>query len=373
MKSIYLKRDFLEDFLVELCCFNTTNPPGNETELAVFIAEFLKKNGIADVKIMEVCDKRSNVIAKVERNPGGPFLAFSGHLDVVPATSEWKTNPFIATIEKDLLYARGSCDMKGGIAAMLAAFLELNKKPDFEGNLMFIGTCDEEVGCKGIQHFIENFKDSIEISSMLIGEATSNHIANGEKGALWLKVSCKGIAAHGSQPELGKNAIIGLIDIIQKIRISDFFDRNDITYSINMIEGGTKENIVADHATTIIDMRFEPTLNSQMILDALREITFNFDIDIEPVLLREPFLTDAGSKITKVCLRVLEANNLATEKNTMSYFTDGAFISNLNIPTIIIGPGDPKMNHKVNEYVNINDVTLSAKLFYEIADNYFQK
>jgi len=368
----FLKRDFLQNLLIKLCAFNTSNPPGNEEKLAVFIAEFLKSYGIQDVKIENVSENRANVVATINKKENAPYLMFAGHMDVVPVTSKWKTDPFNPVLDGNRLYARGSCDMKGGLSAMIGAFLELAADTDFKGNLLLLATCDEEVGCSGIQNFFKDANEQISISGALIGEPTNNRMAIGEKGALWVKLSSTGIAAHSAQPELGKNAIFSLIDVIQKIKTSSFFERDDLTSSLNIISGGNKENIVPDSAFAILDFRFHSTIHSSDILNELAKLTKSEEIAIDILLIREPFQTNKDNKLVQTCAQVLTAYKLKKESLIMNYFTDGAFTALSGIPTIIIGPGDPKLAHKDNEYVEIPDVVRSSQLYYETAKSYFK-
>ena len=358
----------LEKVTVDFCKFDTTNPPGNEKKLALFIKDYLEKNGI-EAWYKEVQRNRANVYSILTKKEGEEYLLFTGHLDVVPAGSDWETDPFDPVTEKGKIYARGSSDMKSGLASLLMAYIDLCHDAEFKGNLIFLGTCDEEVGCSGVKNFLEHLQ--LPVAGAIIGEPTSNRLATGEKGALWLKLTFKGKSAHGSQPELGKNAIIDLFKTYNKI-FEELSRVPGLTVSLNKISGGAKENTVPDRAECVLDIRFKQNIFSKELKKRISKImSYVKGSGIEVLLQRESF--SSSGILTDSVKTVLNKNGIDPEEIFMNYFTDGAFISQKNIETVIIGPGKASLAHVSNEYVEIDELNLSKKIYEEIARNFFER
>lgn len=358
----------LESLLFELCSANTTNPPGKE-DLAVSIIERTLASKDVTVEVQRVADNRSNLLAKIERDPRMPYLVFSGHMDVVPAGSNWNTDPFKPEQIDGKLYARGSADMKGGLSALIAALVDLSEDREFCGNVALLATCDEEVGCSGIRYFLEH--KPFDISAVMIGEPTSLGLATGEKGALWLKLKFTGKSAHGSQPQNGVNAILKLFNAYSEL--SSAFGRIErLTHSLNVIRGGSKENTVPDEAECIIDLRFSDNTSSSALEKLVDDVICNYENSERVTLLSRESFSSSGP-LTLTVKDVLERQSLNSEELTMTYFTDGAFTATQGIETIILGPGTASMAHKSNEYVDLEEVRTARRLYSEIAKQFFER
>lgn len=360
-------KDELERIFLEMCKYDTTNPPGNEESLALYIKETLESYGIGST-IQRVDVGRVNLLAKIDRNGRLPFLLFTGHMDVVPAASGWTSEPFKPVVENGRVYARGSADMKAGLASMLAAFIDLSSDERFGGNLAFLATCDEEVGCSGVKRFLE--ENMLEIAGALIGEPTSMRLASGEKGAVWSELSFKGKSAHGSQPEEGINAVLLLIDAYRKIA-DELVSIEGLTVSLNKISGGSKENTVPDSASCVLDIRFMSNISLSEVTGIIDKILSRFEgADQKVLLARNPF--SSSGRLVDYTRSTLEGMGIKSEPLTMTYFTDGAFIAPAGIDTVILGPGAAVMAHKANEYVELEEIHIARELYGKIARNFFQ-
>ncbi len=358
----------LESLLFELCSANTTNPPGNE-DLAVSIIERTLTRKEVSVEIHRVADNRSNLLARIERDPRISYLVFSGHMDVVPAGSNWNTDPFKPEQIDGELYARGSADMKGGLSALIAALVDLSEDREFCGNVALLATCDEEVGCSGIQNFLEH--KPFDISAVLIGEPTSLGLATGEKGALWLKLKFRGKSAHGSQPQNGVNAVTRLFSAYNEL--SQVLGKIEgLTESLNIIRGGSKENTVPDEAECVIDIRFAENTDSSEIIALVDSVLSKYNQSEKIILLNRESFSSSGT-LTESVKEVLKKKALKAEELSMTYFTDGAFTASQGIETVILGPGSPSMAHRSNEYVELEEVHRARRLYVEIARNYFER
>lgn len=360
-------KDELERIFLEMCKYDTTNPPGNEESLALFIKETLGSYGV-NCTIQRVGDGRVNLLAKIDRNSGLPYLLFAGHMDVVPAASGWTGDPFKPVVENGRVYARGSADMKAGLSSMMAAFIDLSCDERFGGNLAFLATCDEEVGCSGVKRFLE--ENTLEITGALIGEPTSMRLASGEKGAVWSELNFKGKSAHGSQPQEGINAVLLLIDAYQRIA-GELGGIEGLTVSLNKVSGGSKENTVPDSASCVLDIRFMSNISPPEVTGVIDKVLSRFEGAGQKVLLtRNPF--SSSGRLSDCVRSTLVEIGREPEPLTMTYFTDGAFIAPSGIETVILGPGAASMAHKANEYVELEEIHIAREIYGKIVRNFFQ-
>src|SRR5476649_1607064 len=186
--------------LALLVAINTENPPGREREAAELIAGLLADAGF-DLTLSEYLPGRTNVVARLE-NGAGPCLAFNTHIDVVPAGTGWRQDPFTLTERDGKLYGRGACDAKGPLVAMLEAMRMLAAQPaTWRGTLMGIFVADEEVASEGAKFYVRDAPAHIDYA--VIGEPTANATYSAHKGSLRPLVRVHGVTAHSGTPELG--------------------------------------------------------------------------------------------------------------------------------------------------------------------------
>src|SRR5262245_14744529 len=187
--------------------YETINPPGNEQPCAEFLGGMLEQAGFA-ITYVPMGENRANLIARIGGSPDKKPLCFSGHTDVVPlGVAPWSVSPFAAEIADGKLYGRGSTDMKGGVAAFVAASLELAPKLAGTAGLVLVITAGEERGCVGANLLAATEGVLGEAGAMIVAEPTSNRPLVGHKGVLWVEGVAKGVTAHGSTPQYGVNAV----------------------------------------------------------------------------------------------------------------------------------------------------------------------
>ena len=217
---------------------------GDERAVGEFLATHLTALGY-QVERQHVTNDRFNVIATTGEKPR---IVFSTHMDTVP--------PFIASTEdNEYIYGRGSCDAKGIIAAQIFAAEQLRKNGTNDIGLLF--TVDEELSSAGAQAANQH-SFARECRFLINGEPTDSRLATGTKGSLRLFITTKGRAAHSAYPEAGESAIEKLLDILQDIRACDwpsdsFF--GDTTCNIGVLNGGTRPNVIPDHARAELQIR----------------------------------------------------------------------------------------------------------------------
>ncbi len=206
--------------LQKLIQFDTSNPPGNELKLAQWIQQYLAQFDIPS-EIIESEPGRGNLIARLPGKNSEESLALLGHLDVVPADpKEWSVDPFAGKIEGQILYGRGSLDMKSLVVFEIASFIKLKQeKVPLKGDVILILVADEEAGgAKGAQFLTEKYWDKVRAKyvfnegSVGLRKAPRNlyPVQVAEKGVAWMKLTARGPSGHGSVPR-ADNAVLRLI------------------------------------------------------------------------------------------------------------------------------------------------------------------
>lgn len=362
------------EFLRNILCCNTTNPPGNEAILAQEIQAWLKQEGIIG-QVDEFENNRANLVFKIKGSEEGPSLMATGHLDTVPPGSQpWQHDPFGAEVDNGYVYGRGASDMKGSVAAMIYALVLMKRKGIIpKQDIIFLATAGEEMFCTGSQRFVE--KTGMDnIGAVLVGEPSNGELLLAHKGAAWIEITTYGQTAHGSMPDLGINAIMSMNSFLsalskQRFQIEPHPLLNSPTISVDKIEGGVAINVVPDSCTCKIDIRTIPGQTEQdvrALLDsAIKEAeqnTENFRADYKFICFLPPVGCIPGHRIIDAAL---EAAGKELIQRGVNYFTDASvLVGNREIPMIIYGPGDDKQAHQPDERIAL-DKYFEAIAFYE--------
>jgi succinyl-diaminopimelate desuccinylase len=358
------------DLTRELIRFNTVNPPGNEKAIAEFCGDILQKNGF-NVNYYPFSENRLSVVAEIGLNNDAPPIVFSGHLDVVPLGQKaWSVEPFAAEIKDGKLYGRGSCDMKGGVAAIITAAVK-HKTALPKGGIRLILSASEENGCKGAAHLVQT-ADLGRACGLIIAEPTGNLPICAHKGALYMWVKAAGITAHSSMPDRGVNAIYKIAKAISKIESFKFDVPPDPvlgmpTINVGVVKGGLNINSVPDRAEFSIDVRSTTKLDHDSALHHLKEL-LGEELTIEPFLNCKPVYTDENDPF------IVIADSAAGVKRkngdvpkALPYATDAAYLQDYyQAPAIILGPGDAGMAHQTDEYVRISDIKRAVEIYSAI-------
>lgn len=378
-----IQRERAVEFLQSLIQINSVNPKGNELAVAEKIATYTKDAGL-QTEIKALTHERANILVHLEgKNPKRPPLIFSGHLDTVPVgDNQWDFNPFSGEIVDGKVFGRGSCDMKGGVAALIEAMIMLkglDDKPD--ASIIFAGTAGEEVDCMGAKALIKDGSIN-NAGAIIIAEPSSGEVFCVHKGALWIEIKLLGKTAHGSMPSQGINAITHMNDLLSKLREYESSHLRKhrllggLTLNIGTITGGVKTNVVPDSCTVTIDIRTIPEVKHEEVINDINHIleglskeidNFNAELNIKNDL---PALGNLeNDEFVQLALDVNhDLFGVAREERGANYYTDGSvFGSSLNVPIIIYGPGDENLAHQPNEYVEIEQFLKSIAYYAELA------
>src|SRR5437870_2929897 len=221
------------NLLRDLIAIDSVNPslvPGaaGEKEIAATIAAKLGAGGM-DVQIQQVAPGRSNVIGVLDSKQKGPSLMFCGHMDTVGVAG--MDAPFDPAEKNGRVYGRGSQDMKGGLASMIAAALYLSRNGGLPaGRLIVAAVIDEEYASIGAEELVKAWK----ADAAVVGEPTDMKIAVGHKGFEWVEITTEGIAAHGSRPAEGRDAIMRMGRVLSR---SEKLDRELHAWHPHVIHG----------------------------------------------------------------------------------------------------------------------------------------
>lgn len=379
-----IDHDAAVQLLAEGVRLQTVNPPGNEKLAADWVAAHLSRLGLSPV-VTDLGGNRANVTAVLKGTGEKPALVFNGHLDVVPVgDTPWLYEPFGAVCVAGRLYGRGASDMKGGLAAMLAAMAALKKAGVMlKGDLILSGVADEETGALGAKAWVRD--GGLQgVGAIVIGEPTNLEAYIAEKGVFWLEITTYGKTAHGSMPDLGVNAIMHMTAALQALsRLSLPYQPHPLldkpTMNVGTVVGGAKTNIVPDRCTASIDLRTLPGMRHEDVLqairqtlDGLREAIPDFRYDLRVLAERAPVASDPRSPIVEIALSLLAARGRReSPKATPGYATDASvFQPASGAPFLIFGPGIPQLAHQPNEYIDIDTYLQAIELYCDLAVHY---
>ncbi len=367
-------RPAMIDFLSKLVQAETTTRTGELAAAQVISDEFALSGVKAQIDAWD--QARANVWARVRSQGRKPALLFACHLDVVgPGDAPWTHPPFSGLQSDGRVYGRGATDMKGGIAAAVAAIRQIvDSGTSLLGDIVFAATAGEETDSSGADRFLAGRCELPEFGGVVIPEPTDFEIVTAHRGMCWIEISTKGKAAHGSTPHLGINAISSarlLLNALEKYRPSVEPHKllGDCSMSINTIAGGKALNVVPDKCTIGIDFRTIPAQDPADILRDLREVFSRlnaadprFEAEISIVRQVEPMETDPSSAFVRDFCAAVGTG----ETKAVGFTTDGPHFARLGAPVVIFGPGKPEICHKPDEYIEIADIERAVKYYKDI-------
>lgn len=283
-------------------------------------------------------------------------LGFVGHTDTVEYTDGWNYDKLAVTKKDGKLYGLGVCDMKSGIAAIIAAIAQVDFSKLRKGMKVYF-TYDEEIGFSGIKSVVEyekNFPDTV-----IVGEPTNNEIIVGSKGLMEYKISFRGVKTHSSTPDRGKSAIMSAVTFINEL--NEFYE-NEIkieknfdfeipytTMNIGVINGGSAINSVPDYCEFLVDFRTTDMDIEEKIVRKLKLFGEKYDAEIVEMNRLSAFL-----------------NKSEVSSRTCNFITEASFLENNRI---ILGTG-PVTAHEVNEYITEESLYRLVEQYKELIERF---
>ncbi len=382
---------------------------GNEEKVALFVAHYLEEMGL-DVVIEEVEPGSPNVIGILQGEGDGPCLMFECHTDVVTEgdPSEWKYNPFDGKLIGNRIYGRGACDTKGNLAAALKAVEAISRSGiAFKGKILLGILADEEGLMRGVKHFIRHGWAN-RVNAAIICEPVDNHLCITQKGALRAEIVTTGKMSHGAMPLAGLNPIPPMVSILEKLKQLEeeeierlgkdrFLGYPSITPTVLQapVRGEPQLNVVPYQCRALLDIRTIPGQSHEALKKQLEDIVKEEEGAVCESLrsgslreIREELEKGLSKGIsfqaklnifedrpwTKTSMEepIVQAIAKAYQSITgeepvydgVPGATDGTFLTAwAGIPIVTIGAGKRMIPHQKDEWVSVEDLCLTAKLY----------
>jgi acetylornithine deacetylase len=370
--------------LRDLVALPSVNPMGRplqgpdlyEHRVTAYLEDFFRKLGVRCER-QAVAPLRDNIVAFTDLPGATRTFIWEVHQDTVP-TDNMTIDPFGARIDDGRLYGRGSCDIKGGMAAMLAAFARLvRERPAGAANITLACTVDEEFTFLGVQRLVKDLQGA----GAIVAEPTRLAVVKAHKGVVRWSIVTSGRSCHSSCPQDGVNAIYRMGKLLGAIECyaDDLCgSRSDPllgppTLSVGMIQGGTSVNTVPDRCRIEIDRRVIPGEDPRAAPGQLDEFLRNrMKIDVpfetEPLWLGNPPLGPAGSDDLVARLgRAIASQGKSLEVTGVPYGTNASSIAQAGIPAVVFGPGDIARAHTRDEWVPLDEVEQASVILYRFA------
>lgn len=372
--------------LARLVGFATVSRDSN-LELIGFIRDYLAELGVESKLFHNPEGTKANLFATIgPRNVGGVVL--SGHTDVVPVDGQaWTVEPFVLSERDGRLYGRGTADMKGFIASVLATVPAFLAQPlHMPVHLAF--SYDEEVGCLGVRSMLAALEQRPHKPRLcLIGEPTQLKPVLGHKGKLAMRCQVQGAACHSAYAPYGVNAIEYAAKLIGKLGdIGDAlalpahhdarFDPPFSTVQTGVIKGGRALNIVPAECEFDFEVRALPGFEAQAVADQLqtyaqaellprmRKVNAASDIRLQPLSAYPGLATSADSEAARLVALLCGSD----EFGTVAFGTEGGLFDQAGIPTVVCGPGSMDQGHKPDEFVSVEQLRECDAMLLRLVD-----
>ena len=368
--------------LQQLVAIDSINPdlvPGGagEENIALFVAEWLERAGL-EVELDKPALGRPNVIGIARGSGAGRSLMLNAHMDTVGVVG--MERPHDPYIEGNRLYGRGAYDMKGGLAAIMAA-AAVARQRNLRGDVIVTAVVDEEFASIGTSSIVKR----LHADAAIVTEPTELNICVAHKGFIWLEVETAGIAAHGSRPDLGIDAIVKMGKVLVGLDELDRSLRSASTHRLlgsgslhaSLIKGGQELSSYPKQCILSVERRTIPgemqeQVESQIlsIFDQVAATDPDFKASLRTTLVRDAFEVSEDELIVKTLQR--QARRLLDHEPAIFGATpwmDAAILSASGIPTVVFGPGGEGA-HAVVEWSDLEQVERCSEILIAVAEEF---
>jgi acetylornithine deacetylase len=381
------------DLLKKLISFDTTSCESN-LELIRWAEFYLQQFGAETRLTLNSGGNKANLFATFKAHDGNGTekgVIFSGHTDVVPVEGQdWKTNPFELHIGNGKAYGRGTSDMKGFIAIIMS-FADQISRTKLKVPFHFALSFDEEVGCVGVRHLIDDYtKAKFNPAACIVGEPSLMQLVTGHKGQIAYKCEITGYAAHSSLTPMGVNAIEYAARLIAHIHqiardIKDkkeahetFFDPGYNTFNTGIISGGTALNIIPNFCEFLFEYRFRPGYENfdqverifdfaqNILVPEMKAVYDKADIQFTKLIEFPGFRNSEESELVKIVKSLTGANQVSS----VPYGAEAGLFAENGIDSIICGPGSIEQAHKANEFITLDQLERGEKFMEKLIAYY---
>lgn len=374
----------VESLLQRFVSFDTVNAiitgrPFPERPMLEYVESLAQAMGLG-IRRLAVPEGGENLVLTHRISPTAPWLMFISHMDTV-STAGMTIAPHAGKIEGGRMWSRGACDTKGTGAAMLEALrLYREDAATQQHNIALVFTVDEEYGMTGVRSLIAQ-RSTLGVAprGVIVGEPTMLRPFVATNGAVRLKLTTRGIAAHSADPTKGRSAISDMVHVVDAIE-SHYIPKLSATHhltgkaqsSINMIQGGVQINIIPASCEVRIDRRVVPgeKENAQTVMEAIRRVLAPV-VAARPGLVFEQEVLFAGpaqdDRVSAPFLpfvqSALASMNLPTQPHGAPYSTEAGDLSEAGIPAIVIGPGDIAQAHTKDEWLDLDQLHRGVEMY----------
>jgi len=377
--------------LQRLIAVPSVNPMGRddvatdfESHLTTCLQQIFGEIGL-EVTRQGVAPKRENVVAQLAGDPNRPTVLFEAHQDTVP-TDGMTVAPFGGELQGGRVYGRGACDVKGPMAAMIAAIARLAELPaEDRPTVIMACTVNEEFGFTGARELVKTWtggEADVQLprpDMAIVAEPTSLDVVVSHRGNVRWRCHTRGRAAHTSRPHMGKNAIYAMARVVTAIERyagevlptlgNDGFC-GPPTACVSIIHGGVSVNTVPDRCTIEIDRRIvpgeDPAYARAHLIDYLDDHVDDAQIEHEP-----PYATAYGlaaGENTELAGRLAQVSRKhggSGQVVGVPYGTDAAEIASTGIPAVVFGPGHIEQAHTVDEWIDVEELKKGSEIYFE--------
>ncbi len=372
----------LIDLLASLVKIDSVNPdlvPGarGEAEIAAFIAEWANRAGLEAI-VQEIAPGRANAIVIARGSGGGKSLMLNGHIDTVGLAD--MVDPFAARIEGNKMFGRGVYDMKAGVAASLIA-AKRAKTLGLRGDVVVAAVADEEMASLGTQAALRELP-RWPVDAAIVTEPTELELAVAHKGFVWFDVETYGVAAHGSRPHLGVDAIVKMGKVLAELEQHDLALRASPTHPhlgsgsvhASLIQGGQELSSYPAYCRLQLERRTIPgespalaEAQLQAVLDRCAGSDSAFRAQLTRGLARDAFEVGQDHPFVQLCRQHLaQATGRPAVVGGVSYWCDAALIAAAGVPAVILGPLGAGA-HGVVEWIDLDSVQQCADVYTAVA------
>ncbi len=365
------------DLLARLVGFNTVSDRSN-LDLIEFVADYLNGLGVSSTIVPAEDQPKASLYAQIGPDVDGGVI-LSGHTDVVPVEGQdWVTDPFLMTERDGNLYGRGTCDMKGFAACVLAAVPDM-LAADLKRPIQIALTYDEEIGCIAAPPLIEAMRPLPRASAAIIGEPSMMKVVTGHKGIVELATHIRGYEVHSSLMHKGVSAVMVAARLITWIEAQSEANRTAApaqsdpdgayeppwtTLHVGVIHGGTAHNITARDCTFSIDIRNMPDEGQRDWINRYAAFCAEVEREIQAISPKTS-ITISESAVVPGCreendgtaealARRLTGDNA---RNVVSYATEAGQFQDGGYSAVICGPGSIDQAHQANEFVSLDQLS----------------
>ena len=351
-----------------------------EGAIADLTAGWLREWGL-EVETVEASPGRWNVVATLGDPEAGSTVLLNGHLDTVGIAG--MTIPaFGAGVKDGRLWGRGSCDMKGGVASLLAAASRLAKDESLPGSLIVALTCDEEHASLGMDALV---RSGVRADAAVVCEPTSLAIMPAHKGFIWVDALFRGRAAHGSRPEVGIDAIEHAGRYLAKLGKLQA-DLNAAkphpllahgSFHAGTISGGVAPSVYPSDCKLVLERRTLPGETServmaefQAVLDRLAGEVAELDAELVQGLTRPATEVSQDSPLVQRLISACAVQGVEPSVEGMTAWVDAAFLNEAGTPAVCFGPGSIGQAHSDDEWIEASEISACADVLHQFVSDF---